>query len=243
MVKVKFNELMRELYSLEDEDRFKYIYNKVFGNCGYTDDPNSVFYSNYENTIWRERNLPLEETTFGQTVDLLDIFTVNRTVKNNNEIFPHCFKYKIYFSKEPRGKEFNFYFLTETEYLGEFPMMQIKKEHPISTIDLTRLGKRLHKELNRDPNLPLYVVWVGQDPRINGDYSSEVYEEVSFIGYEDEAEKHYQRMIWWSNESIMGYVSYPTKLEDKSLKKGDKRVIHPARNVSKAERWEIEHGY
>jgi hypothetical protein len=89
----------------------------------------------------------------------------------------------------------------------------------------------LDEELSRDPSEPRYVIWECVDHRIDGDYHSEVYDQVYAIGYGVRMIKIYNQMRIARRScgaSRSFSYSYPQKLVDPTLKVGFKRVIHQA---------------
>jgi len=231
--------LMRSLFNQPD-DRFDYIWEKLnFKN---------PFLFGYIKTIWREKELSREKTTFNQIIELRAEFSLKRIVKNENEIFPHSFRFRLYEVDDPRDVDVEDwrFLISMEEFLGETLILKVREERLIYFGNLTHLLNLLRKELNRDPNEQKFIVWRGTDPRIIGDYYGEVAEVVAFIGYKDEAIDFYQRAKQYKGRGE--YISYPTEYKG-DFKKGEKRIIHPNRSPPsnrgdyEVERWELEHGY
>lgn len=227
-----WNDIVRSLVKstkrLFEDKRFEYIWNKLFFN-GIEKNPDSIFYNNYENKIWRERHLSEVATTFGQKLNKVATFSLKRVISNTNEVFPHLFEFIIYELIDPRDVDVPQFFISVTEYYDVCKALLCESEKLVYNGNILKLIKDLNKELNRSPDEPLFVVWYGFDPRIMGDNYSEAYEQIAYLGYEDEAMEFRRRSR--SNKHRCAYYSYPEKIgENEIVEIGQKRIIHHARN-------------
>jgi hypothetical protein len=246
MEKIKIlKKLMEKLY---EDDRFNYIFDKIFNKHSLTNDPNSILFSLYENTVWREKREKPSERTFGQSYTKIGEFgEITKIRKTKNEIFPHTYKFIILRCKDSREEISDTDFLIMADFIGE--RMVLESERKVIYVGtIKKLIKQLAKELNRDPDAPLFVVWYGNDPRIIEDYYGEVYEEVRFIGYEDEAFDFWRRAKQYKKRHE--YYSYPEKMENPNqFEIGEKKVFHSAKKPPKSrydyevEQAEIRNGY
>lgn len=234
----KLAKSLRKLFDLEQEN-FKYVFNKVF-RVNFEDSPQKIYnqlnrlygfkYSDYSSlySAWKQGDC--------HRVSTIDL---RKEIQNKNEIFPHTFQFSIFTKEREDG-----ILITLTEFFGETKLLMAVRTRPIYLGKYRDLVKDLRKEVNRDFSAPMFVIWKGFDPRIAGDYYSKVYEKVSFIGFKDEALNHYKRMKRWSENSKIGYISYPQPLKEKNLCVGDENIIKPARkHISKQQMWEIQQGY
>lgn len=105
----------------------------------------------------------------------------------------------------------------------------------------------IERELNADPNAPLFIIWEEVDPSIRGFYGAESYKTIFFIGREDKAMESWNQARNTRRYAGSGDTSYSyprlLKEEEKGLKTGHKIVLRQARQLSEEELWEIEQGY
>jgi hypothetical protein len=238
----KLENAMKKLFKA-DKIRFNHIWNKLF---------RPRFVMPYVQTCFDERNLPHSKTSFGQKVIEEITLECKRLVKNSISIFPHLYVFRVYKIIDRREgiSGDNQYILSMEEYIGESKIMPYRDETILLSLnEIGNLTNTLLLELKRDFSEPLYIVWLGNDPRAVGDYYSEVSETIAFIGFEDEAIDFYKSRKRGTSPNRGNYVSYPQKLKNKTLKVGDKNIIQPARQRPttqydrEVESWEIEHGY
>lgn len=205
----------------------------------------SFLIDGYPKTIWNERNLNADLKTFPCELTLeqeLRFFQEN-VVDEKLGILDKTWIFRVYSATDQREIDDPDHYSTTNLISLEIVVGIIKKGSGIFVYKFPSLHCTIGnieeffasclKELNRDKSVdPDYIVYFHDDPAIVGDYYSESYDEVYFIGSLERALKMYQtnRSIRMGSGLVSFSYTYPVKFDPTSnLKVGDKKIIHPAR--------------
>lgn len=205
----------------------------------------------YEQTVFEERIRPESETTFGTNlIDVANFYLYYTEETPEKGILDKTMIIRIYDVLDKRDYVDDITILTIETKIGKVKRgewgLPCEPEAVVANIeDFQRFASIMVKEFSRNPREPKYIIWRVCDPYIMGDYYSESYREVYYIGYQDKCEEYYER--YRNGKRFAGnsstYCTYPTLLSerDKSLEVGDRETIRPA--LSKSEENMIEMEY
>lgn len=209
-------------------------------------------HNTYAHCVFDERHLSVDSTTFSTTLNLLhEMRMFGRIIDELKGILDTTLILRMYSVKDQRdGVHIPEGLISIEIRLGHILKTQWslceQPEQLLCEVDsLQDFYQNILKELNRDPNEPKFIIWLDHDPARLGDYESEVYKEVIFIGYEDKAKKYWNQLRAgrrFAGNDCDSYT-YPHILKDLSLYEGYKIIVKEARPLSPEEQAEIDEGY